>query len=88
MKNYFNKIWISKTFLKWFLSIGLVFVICMNLKIYLTKGEMNIASLVAVLALLPISLKSLEYKISKKIMNLMEIISATLVVVYFIWASM
>ena len=88
MKNYFNKIWISKTFLKWFLSIGLVFVICMNLKIYLTKGEMNIASLVAVLALLPISLKSLEYKISKKIMNLMEIISATLVVVYFIWSSM
>ena len=78
----------SKTFVKWFLSICLVFIICMNLKIYLTKGEINIASLVAVLALLPISLKSLEYKISKKIMNLMEIISATLVVVYFIWASM
>ena len=79
---------ISKIFVKWFLSICLVFIICMNLKIYVTKGEINIASLVAVLALLPISLKSLEYKISKKIMNLMEIISATLVVVYFIWASM
>ena len=78
----------SKTFVKWFLYICLVFIICMNLKIYMTKGEINIASLVAVLALLPISLKSLEYKISKKIMNLMEIISATLVVVYFIWASM
>ena len=78
----------SKKFVKWFLSICLVFIICMNLKIYVTKGEINIASLVAVLALLPISLKSLEYKISKKIMNLMEIISATLVVVYFIWASM
>jgi len=78
----------SKKFVKWFLSICLVFIICMNLKIYVTKGEINIASLVAVLALLPISLKSLEYKISKKIMNLMEIISATLVVGYFIWASM
>ena len=88
MKNYLNRIKISKTFVKWFLSICLVFIICMNFKIYMTKGEINIASLVAVLALLPISLKSLEYKISKKIMNLMEIISATLVVVYFIWASM
>ena len=88
MKNYLNRIKISKTFVKWFLSICLVFIICMNLKIYVTKGEINIASLVAVLALLPISLKSLEYKISKKIMNLMEIISATLVVGYFIWASM
>ena len=78
----------SKKFVKWFLSICLVFIICMNFKIYLTKGEINIASLVAVLALLPILLKSLEYKISNKIMNLMEIISATLVVVYFIWASM
>ena len=77
----------SKTFIKWFLSICLVFIICMNLKIYMTKGEINIASLVAVLALLPISLKSLEYEISKKIMNMMEIISAILVVVYFIWAS-
>ena len=88
MKKYFKKIKMSKTFIKWFLSICLVFIICMNLKIYMTKGEINIASLVAVLALLPISLKSLEYKISKKIMNLMEIISATLVVGYFIWASM
>ena len=88
MKKYFKKIKMSKTFVKWFLSICLVFIICMNLKIYVTKGEINIASLVAVLALLPISLKSLEYKISKLIMNLMEIISATLVVVYFIWASM
>ena len=88
MKKYFKKIKMSKTFVKWFLSICLVFIICMNLKIYVTKGEINIASLVAVLALLPISLKSLEYKISKKIMNLMEIISATLVVVYFIWVSM
>ena len=88
MKNYLNRIKISKTFLKWFLSICLVFIICMNLKIYLTKGEINIASLVAVLALLPISLKSLEYKISKIIMNLIEIIAATLVVVYFIWSSM
>ena len=78
----------SKTFVKWFLSICLVFIICMNLKIYVTKGEINIASLVAVLALLPISLKSLEYKISKIIMNLIEIISATLVVVYVIWALM
>ena len=78
----------SKTFVKWFLSICLVLIICMNLKIYVTKGEINIASLVAVLALLPISLKSLEYKISKKIMNLIEIIAATLVVVYFIWSSM
>ena len=88
MKKYFNKIKISKTFVKWFLSICLVIIICMNLKTYLTKGEINIASLVAVVALLPISLKSLEYKISKLIMNLIEIISATLVVVYFIWASM
>ena len=78
----------SKTFIKWFLSICLVFIICMNLNIYVTKGEINIASLVAVLALLPISLKSLEYKISKIIMNLLEIISVTLVVVYFIWSSM
>ena len=31
----------------------------------MTKDEINIASLVAVLAPLPISLKSLEYKISK-----------------------
>ena len=88
MKKYLNKIKISKTFLKWFLSICLVLIICMNLFIYLTKGEINIASLVAVLALLPISLKSLEYKISKIIMNLIEIISATLVVVYVIWALM
>ena len=78
----------SKTFIKWFLSICLVFIICMNLKIYVTKGEINIASLVAVLALLPTSLKSLEYKISKIKMNLIEIISATLVVVYVIWALM
>ena len=88
MKNYFKKIKMSKTFVKWFISICLVFIICMNLKIYVTKGEINIASLVAVLALLPISLKSLEYKISKIIMNLIEIIAASLVVVYFIWSSM
>ena len=88
MKNYLNRIKISKTFVKWFLSISFVFVISMNLKIYLTKGEINIASLVAVLALLPLSLKSLEYKISKIIMNLIEIIAATLVVSYFIWSSM
>ena len=65
MNKYFKKIKMSKTFVKWFLSICLVLIICMNLKIYVTKGEINIASLVAVLALLPISLKSLEYKISK-----------------------
>ena len=88
MNKYFKKIKMSKTFVKWFLSICLVLIICMNFKIYVTKGEINIASLVAVLALLPISLKSLEYKISKIIMNLLEIISVTLVVVYFIWSSM
>ena len=88
MKKYFKKIKMSKKFVKWFLSICLVFIICMNFKIYMTKGEINIASLVAVLALLPISLKSLEYKISKLIIILIEIISTTLVVVYFIWASM
>ena len=88
MKKYFKKIKMSKKFVTWFLSICLVFIICMNLKIYVTKGEINIASLVAVLALLPTSLKSLEYKISKIIMNLIEILAATLVVVYFIWSSM
>ena len=86
IKKYFKKIKMSKTFVKWFLSICLVFIICMNLKIYLTKGEINIASLVAVLALLPISLKSLEYKISKKKEWVMVILSA-IGMIYVVWST-
>ena len=86
MKKYLNKINISKTFVKWFLSICLVIIICMNLKIYLTKGEINIASLVAVLALLPISLESLEYKISKKIERVMVIL-AVIGMIYVVWST-
>ena len=86
MKKYFKKIKISKAFVKWFLSICLVFIICMNLKIYMTKGEINIASLVAVLALLPISLKSLEYKISKKIEWVLVILAAV-GMIYVVWST-
>ena len=77
---------ISKTFVKWFLSICLVLIICMNLFSYLTKGEINIASLVAVLALLPISLKSFEYKISKKKERVMVILSA-IGMIYVVWST-
>ena len=52
----------------------------------MTKGEINIASLVAVLALLPAALKGLEYEISKKIERVMVILAA-IGMIYVVWST-
>ena len=85
MKKYLNKINISKTFVKWCLSICLLFIICMNLFSYLTKGEINIASLAAVIGLLPAALKALEYKISKQLERVITICAAIGLIYIIFW---
>ena len=76
----------KKTFNKWLLPICLLIIICTQLFTYLTKGEINTAFLVVVIALLPAALKGLEYKISKKIERVMVIL-AVIGMIYVVWST-
>ena len=76
----------NKTFQKWILPVCLLIIICTQLFTYLTKGEINTAFLVVVIALLPAALKGLEYKISKKIERVMVIL-AVIGMIYVIWST-
>ena len=74
----------NKTFQKWILPVCLLIIICTQLFTYLTKGEINTAFLVVVIALLPAALKGLEYKISKSIERVI-VIFAGIGMIYVIW---
>ena len=76
----------NKTFQKWILPVCLLIIICTQLFTYLTKGEINTAFLVVVIALLPAALKGLEYKISKKIERVMVIL-AVIGMIYIVWST-
>ena len=76
----------NKTFQKWILPVCLLIIICTQLFTYLTKGEINTAFLVVVIALLPAALKGLEYKISKKIERVMVILAA-IGMIYVVWST-
>ena len=76
----------NKTFQKWILPVCLLIIICTQLFTYLTKGEINTAFLVVVIALLPAALKGLEYKISKKIERVMVIL-AVIGMIYVVWST-
>ena len=57
----------KKVFKKWILPVCLLIIIFTQLIDYYLQKEINPALLVVVVALLPAALKSLEYKISKKL---------------------
>ena len=74
----------NKTFQKWILPVCLLIIICTQLFTYLIKDEINTAFLVMVVALLPAAFKGLEYKISKKLEQVM-VIFAGIGMIYVIW---
>ena len=57
----------KKVFKKWIIPVCLLIIISTQLIDYYLQKEINPALLVVVVALLPAALKSLEYKISKKL---------------------
>ena len=73
----------KEVFKKWILPICLVLIIFFQLIDYYLHKDINPASIVVVVALLPAALKGLEYKISKKIERVITIF-AVLGMIYVI----
>ena len=74
----------KKLFNKWILPVCLLLIIFTQLIDYYLQGDINPASIVVVIALLPAALKGLEYKISKRLEQLLAFL-AVLGMIYVIW---
>ena len=74
----------KKLFNKWILSVCLLLIIFTQLIDYYLQGDINPAFIVIVIALLPAALKGLEYKISKRLEQLLVFL-AVLGMIYVIW---
>ena len=74
----------KKLFNKWILPVCLLLVLFMQPIHYYLKGNINPAFIVFVIALLPATLKGLEYKISKKLEQVI-VIFAGIGLIYVIW---
>ena len=74
----------KKLFNKWLLPVCLLFIIITQIIDYYLHKDINPAFIVVVVALLPAALKGLEYKISKKLEQLLAIL-AVLGMIYVIW---
>ena len=69
---------------KWILPVCLLLIIFTQLKDYYLQADFNPAMIVVVIALLPAALKGLEYKISKRLEQLLAFL-AVLGMIYVIW---
>ena len=74
----------KKIFNKWILPVCLLLIIITQLIDYYLHKDINPASLVVVVALLPAALRGLEYKISKSIERVI-VIFAGIGMIYVIW---
>ena len=74
----------KKLFNKWILPICLLLILFTQPIHYYLKGNINPVFIVIVIALLPAALKGLEYKISKKLEQVM-VIFAGIGMIYVIW---
>ena len=74
----------KKLFNKWILPVCLLLILCTQPIHYYLKGNINPAFIVFVVALLPAALKGLEYKISKKLEQVM-VIFAGIGMIYVVW---
>ena len=69
---------------KWILPVCLLLILFTQPIHYYLKGNINPAFIVVVIALLPAALKGLEYKISKRLEQLLVLL-AGLGMIYVIW---
>ena len=74
----------KKLFNKWILPVCLLLILLIQPIHYYLKGYINPTFIVFVIALLPVALKGLEYKISKRLEQLLAIL-AVLGMIYVIW---
>ena len=74
----------KKLFNKWILPVCLLLILFIQPIHYYLKGNINPAFIVFVIALLPAALKGLEYKISKKLEQVI-VIFAGIGMIYVIW---
>ena len=74
----------KKLFNKWILPVCLLLIIFIQPIHYYLKGYINPVFIVFVIALLPAALKGLEYKISKKLEQVITIFAAV-GMIYVIW---
>ena len=74
----------KKLFNKWILPVCLLLILFIQPIHYYLKGYINPTFIVFVIALLPAALKGLEYKISKRLEQLLVLL-AGLGMIYVIW---
>jgi len=74
----------KKLFNKWILPVCLLLILLIQPIHYYLKGYINPTFIVFVIALLPAALKGLEYKISKRLEQLLVLL-AGLGMIYVIW---
>ena len=74
----------KKLFNKWILPVSLLLILLTQPIHYYLKGNINPSFIVVVVALLPAALKGLEYKISKKLEQVI-VIFAGIGMIYVIW---
>ena len=74
----------KKLFNKWILPVCLLLILFTQPIHYYLKGNINPTFIVIVIALLPAALKGLEYKISKKLEQVI-VIFAGIGMIYVIW---
>ena len=74
----------KKLFNKWILPVCLLLILFTQPIHYYLKGNINPAFIVFVIALLPAALKGLEYKISKKLEQVI-VLFAGIGMIYVIW---
>ena len=74
----------KKIFNKWILPVCLLLILFIQPIHYYLKGNINPAFIVFVIALLPAALKGLEYKISKKLEQVI-VLFAGIGMIYVIW---
>ena len=74
----------KKLFNKWILPVCLLLILLIQPIHYYLKGYINPTFIVFVIALLPVALKGLEYKISKRLEQLLVLL-AGLGMIYVIW---
>ena len=74
----------KKLFNKWILPVCLLLILFIQPIHYYLKGYINPTFIVFVIALLPSALKGLEYKISKRLEQLLVLL-AGLGMIYVIW---
>ena len=74
----------KKLFNKWILPVCLLLILFIQPIHYYLKGYINPTFIVFVIALLPVALKGLEYKISKRLEQLLVLL-AGLGMIYVIW---